>query len=666
MTSTPPTPSDWRQRVEQELGPGRDFERALVTRTLEGLSVAPLYTEEDRRGESAATRRTGDWAITQGTEHPDPRTANRRLLDELQQGATGAFIELGAEARGIPSDPRCDVPGARVRWLHDMEALLDGVYLDAVPIAFGTNANGVPLGSTFLALAEERKLDAATLEVHLGMDPIASFARDGVLPGDMVDARRELCLLAGHSRMHLDRARSLAVDAGVWHRAGAHAVQELGFAAAGFIEMLRWLEEDGLPPSAAHSEFVWRMDLGRDVFTEIAKLRAARAMHARIMGAAGVDVATPLKLHVTTSARNLATRDPWSNMLRATLGTFAGAAGGADLITVLPFDAALGDPSPLGRRNARNTQLVLAAESRLEHVGDPARGSYFIEARTDELARAAWKLMGEIERDGGMTAALNSGRIADELGASRDALTDQLSRRVRPVVGVSVFPAPEDQPSSDAAPAEAGGDAEHVARVKARGDLVLGSVDSLAHGVRAASSGATLDEIGGALVRGARATMAPMMLMREASVFEDLADAADRMDRRPTVFLAALGRPAEHGARATFASQLFSAGGVGVETGTGADSAEDLAAAFTASGAQFACIVGTDDAYDEHAEATAGALAGAGARRVLLARKAKDGDDALLAAGLSGHIFAGCDARAVLADLLESEGAVLAAMEVNA
>ncbi|MEM1450648.1 MAG: methylmalonyl-CoA mutase family protein [Planctomycetota bacterium] len=671
MTTTFPThdPTEWRRRVEGEIGPDRDFERALVARTLEGLAIAPLYTPEDvpasAAGTAATSPRGGGWTIAQRVDDASAVAANARLLEDLENGATGVAIELSRTAHGLASEDE-QQGGVDVRSITDLDALLGDVYLDAIPIAFGTNANGLPLAATLVALCGERDVDPARVQAHLGMDPIAALAADGALPGDMDDARRELHELVEHSRAHLDGARSLAVDAGVWHRAGGHAVLELGYALAGFVETLRWLEEKGLPPSAAHSEFVWRMDVGQDVLDGIAKLRAARALHARVLGSAGVERATPLVLHATTSERALARRDPWTNMLRGTLGTIAATVGGADLVTTLPFDAerefsgAQSGSSALGRRNARNTQLVLERESRLDHVGDPARGAYAIEARTDALARAAWDLMRDLERGGGLLAALRSGRIMDELGAARDALRSDLAKRKRSVVGVSAFPAPQDLDG----PADSAAAPQRAEPSAARGSVVVGSIDSFGHAVEAAAAGATLEALGSALVRGAPESVDPLPRFREASVFEDLAEAADRMDRRPKVFLACVGPLAAHGARATFATHLFHAGGLDVEQSAPDLDADALASAFSASGAPFACLCATDDGYAEHAQELCRALDAAGARSILIARKAASDDDALRAAGLAGYVHLGCDAEAVLRGLLELEGAVLGAEEV--
>ncbi|MEM1179482.1 MAG: methylmalonyl-CoA mutase family protein, partial [Acidobacteriota bacterium] len=160
---------------------------------------------------------------------PSPGQANRDLLEDLNEGATGCAIELGRAAKGLDSEGAGATEGGiDVRDLATLEKLLDGVYLDAIPIAFESNANGLALAATFAALCAERGVDVNECQVQLAFDPVAALARDGALPGDMTDARAELVKLASHSRVHWNRGTSLAVDAGVWHRAGGHAAQELG------------------------------------------------------------------------------------------------------------------------------------------------------------------------------------------------------------------------------------------------------------------------------------------------------------------------------------------------------------------------------------------------------------------------------------------------------
>ncbi len=641
MTTThSPTPEDWRARVERELGPDRDFEQALVSRTLEGIDVQPLYTAAGAPSEApagAVSPRGGGWTIAQRVGHPSPKEANQHLLADLAGGANGCLIQTAGADGGV-----------ELEWIHDLDQLLDGVYLEAIPIAFGTNGGALPLAAQLSALCAERDVAPEAVEAHLGMDPFATLAAQGSLPGDLTDARREACELAGHAALHMGRSRALAVDASPWYRAGGHAVQELGYALAAYAEVLRWLTSAGMSPEDADAQLVWRFDVGHDLVTEVAKLRALRLLHAKVLGAFGAVEAAPLVLHATTSPRGLARRDHWTNMLRTTLGAFAASMGGADLITTLPHDRSLGTPSALGRRNARNIQLVLAREARLDHVGDPARGAYAFEARTDALARGAWDLMQGIEAEGGFGAALTAGGVDEALRGSRESLIAELSTRRRPVVGVSVFPPTEDAEPPDQHPLEDPDRDARRARLAARGDVVLGPVDDLPHAIRAAAAGATLEEIGEGLVRGAPLQRPPLPSFREAAVFEDLAPpGADA----PAAFLACLGPLSAHSARSAFAEDLLRAGGFSVARSEPDLGPEALGEAFHASGAQVACVCAGKGADAQLEEATCTSLRAAGARFILLARRPSGGEEGVDAAGHTGHIFAGCDAATILEDL---------------
>ncbi|MEC8512658.1 MAG: methylmalonyl-CoA mutase family protein [Planctomycetota bacterium] len=505
-----PTPEDWKQRVESELGEGVSFDEALLTRTLEGITLEPLYAGRPAlaTGEGAMPR-GGGWAVAPRVAHPSPRVANGHVLEHLEGGASGIEIDLSSVTLADAEDVR---------------RLLDGVLLDAIPIAFTSHADALPVAALLRACIEERGTALAAVELHLGMDPFATLVRDGALPGDMDDARSELLRLALEGREAMARTRVAVADGSTWHRVGADAALELGLATASFVEGLRWLEEGGLDAAAAQEQYVWRVDLDADVFGGIAKCRAARALHARVLGAAGADEVSPLVLHATTSPRVITARDAWTNMLRGTLGTFAGAAGGADLITALPFDAALAgdgeEPSPLARRVARNTQLVLQMESRLDHVGDPAGGGFYVESRTDELARLAWAVLQEIEAAGGMSAAVASGLVDGLLDASRDRLVAAYRDGSRELVGVTAFPPPEGAEAPRPAPMDDVEEAAaaRAARIEARGHMALGSIDDLEHATRAAAAGATRSEIGAALVRGASTTRGAVELVREETL----------------------------------------------------------------------------------------------------------------------------------------------------
>ena len=231
------------------------------------------------------------------------------------------------------------------------------------------------------------------------------------------------------------------VDALPYHEAGGTDAEELGCALAAGLEYLRAMRAAGLPADAAFGQLEFRYAATADQFATIAKLRAARRVWARVAQQCGVtSEAGGQWQHAVSSWSMLTRRDPWNNILRATLACFAAGVGGADAITVAPFDAAIGQPDRLARRVARNVHALLVEESHVARVIDPAGGSWYVEDLTEQLAAKAWAWFQEIERSGGLRAALAAGLIADRLAASREERRDALARRREAITGVSEFP----------------------------------------------------------------------------------------------------------------------------------------------------------------------------------------------------------------------------------
>ena len=207
-------------------------------------------------------------------------------------------------------------------------------------------------------------------------------------------------------------------DGRVIHDAGGSEVQELAFVLAAGVAYLRALEGAGVALEDAQGMVYARLSRRCRSVPDLAKFRALRLLWARIEQACGL-APKPLFIAADTAWRMLTQRDPYVNMLRATMATFSAGLGGANAITVLPHTLALGLPDPFARRVARNTQLVLLEESNLAKVSDPAAGSGGIEALTQQLCEAAWSLFQEIEKAGGVFAALEQNLIQRKVAATR-------------------------------------------------------------------------------------------------------------------------------------------------------------------------------------------------------------------------------------------------------
>ena len=553
----------------------------------------------------------GGWDIRQRHTRTDAETANREILADLEMGVRSVWLTLGEDALPI----------------SQLAAALDGVYLDLAPVVLDAGGESGPAAEELLRLYDA--LEAGTSPApggNLGADPLGYAARTG-----RYERLDELAGVAGELAVRCDRERpqlrACTVDALPYHEAGATPAQELGCSLATGVAYLRQLTAAGLSVEAACAQLEFRYSASADQFLTIATLRAARRLWARVVQVCGAggspadersagqaarqwagDPALGQRQHAVTSPVMMTRRDPWVNMLRTTVASLGAGVGGADALTVLPFDEALGQSDAFARRIARNTSNILVEESHLAGVIDPAGGSWYVERLTGEVADAAWSWFQEIERAGGMGAALRGGLVGERIEEAWAERSRSLARRKEPVTGVSEFPNLSESPlEREPAPQRPGGGLPRVRRddgfeaLRARSDAHL------------AASGA-----------------------------------------RPRLFVAALGGAAEHTARVSFATNLFQAGGVEPVHDPETVDAETAGEAFARSGATVACLCSSDARYAEEAAGVAGALKEAGAERVLLAgRPDEEQQETFRQAGVDEFVYAGSDAVAVLTSLLD-------------
>ncbi|MFD9434247.1 methylmalonyl-CoA mutase subunit beta [Streptomyces sp. NPDC060002] len=562
---------------------GRDVsdaaaEEALSTALEDGLHLRPLYSAHDGapdpglpgfapfvRGGRAEGNSVGGWDVRQ--QH----TTGGAVLADLENGVTSLWLLLGDG--GIP--------------VTSLGRVLDGVFLDLAPVVLDAGSDVESAAQELLRLYEERGIAGEAARGNLGADPLGHEARTG--------RTYDFAPVAGLARTCAEAypgLRALTVDALPYHEAGGSAAQELGCSMATAVAYLRELTEAGLPVELACAQLEFRYAATADQFLTVAKLRAARRLWARVTEVCGTPVGQVQ--HAVTSPVMMARRDPWVNMLRTTVATLAAGVGGADAVTVLPFDHSLGRPDDFARRIARNTSTILIEESHLSRVVDPAGGSWYVERLTDELAHAGWEFFQRIERTGGQAAGLRSGRIGQDLATTWKARSAKLAKRREPVTGVSEFPDLAERPVERApAPAPRSGGLPRVRRdesyerLRARSDAHFAATGS-----------------------------------------------------RPRVYLAALGPAAAYTARVGFAANLFQAGGIEPVTD----------GPFADSGATEAVLCSSDALYEEQAATRAKELRDAGASHVFLAGRPGQYP------GVDAYVFAGCDAVAVLSAALDRMG----------
>ena len=424
------TREDWRKLVDGVLK-GGPFEK-LVARTYDGLSIQPIYERAHDAavipGRAAAT----PWQIMQRVDHPDAATANKQALHDLENGANGlALVFAGASgAHGYGLEP---TPAALAR-------ALDGIYLDAgIAIEFQIGLHARDMGKHFADLLAARKIAPGSVNVRFGFDPIGGSAVRGGNQGTWDSTAKVFGeKITGLAKLGF-RGPFAPAYGRVIHNAGGSEAQELAFVLASGVAYLRALEATGMALDDARHMIYARLSADADQFMTLAKFRALRRLWAGVEQGCGLTPA-PLFVAAETAWRMLTQRDPYVNMLRATVATFAAGLGGANSVTVLPHTLALGLPDGLARRIARNTQLILLEESNLDKVSDPAAGSGGIEDLTTHLCEAAWTQFQEIERAGGVFAALEQNLIQKKVAAVKAARDANLARRKEVLTGASEFP----------------------------------------------------------------------------------------------------------------------------------------------------------------------------------------------------------------------------------
>jgi methylmalonyl-CoA mutase len=667
----PVSKSEWIEKVEADLK-GASY-AGLRSAAPGGPELEPLYTAEDvvglldpglpgivpyLRGASPL----GGWAIRQEYDETRPDVCKEMIRQDAERGVEALWLRLG---------PR---RGCRVLTIDELDELLSAVDLRKASVCVDGGSDALAVASGFLAVAKRRGVGYGELEGGFGFDPIGLLAAEGCIQGGLHARTAELRDLAMWCSNHAPGLRAANVSSDPYDGGGASIVQELAYTIATGIEYLRQLTDAGLSVDAAARQIGFSYAVSSDFFAQVAKLRAARWLWAKVVLSAGGEAGSAaMHIHCRTSRFTKTRLDPWVNMLRVTAECTAAVLGGAQSIATLPFDCVIGSADELARRVARNTQVVLREESHLGKVADPAGGSWFVERLTSDLARAAWDELRSIEAGGGVVQALGSGKMVDAIHGVADEREKILSKRKAALVGVSEFPNLRE----DAIERASVSDKELQALLKASLEsLDLGAnrdrLLAVARAVKdegrapgaltetcveATSNGADMYSVATVLQHGQPDFhVEPILQWRESEIWERQRERSDRQEPRPMAFLANLGPISSHTARATWAQNLLAAVGIDAVTSDGFEAADALAAAWKSSATGLAVICGSDADYETMLEPAVEALKKAGCDLVLVAGRPGERESAIRELGASEFIFVGADVLSVMTRVLDAMG----------
>jgi methylmalonyl-CoA mutase len=525
---------DWEKKIREDLK-GADYDQKLLWRTNDEMVFRPYYRKEDLselkyldtlpghypfvRGKKVSNN---DWEIRQNIIVRSFSTANKTALALLEKGITSPGFIL---KETIPETEK------------HLEKLLTGIDLQTTPLHFFIDSNDYSILKLLSVLIREKGLNPVLIKGSLNLDPLGFLFRTGRFRQDQkrdTDALKKAIEFASSA---LPSFRILTVNAGIFHNAGASISQELAFALAAGTEYLALLTEAGLTVDEIVPRMGFHFSAGTEYFREIAKLRAARLLWSVItehFSSRNTD-ASAMYIHSSTSEWATTIYDPYNNMLRATTGTMSAVLGGADSVSVTPFDQATGIPGDFGERIARNTQIILKEEAYLNKVVDPGAGSYYIEKLTGIISEHAWELFRETEKNKGILNAFKNGMIQETIENHARKRLDDVAQRKEALLGINQYP-----------------------DLSERASWKLNLVEDDIHPGKQNALFAK-----------------PLKKIRAAAELENLRLKTEKAEKRPVAFLLTFGDPFMRRQRAGFSAGLFTCGGFSVIVNTGFHNIDD-------------------------------------------------------------------------------------------
>ena len=597
----PVSTQEWKAKVEADLK-GAPFDKKLVWKTPEGFNVQPMYRAEDIEGLSTleslpgefpfvrGTRDNNNWLIRQEIIADNAAEANRKAVEVLGKGVNSLCFMV--------EEPTHET----------VETLLKDIDVAAVELNFCCcNCKAVEFGKALAAYLCEKGLEKA-FNGSINFSPMVKALKKGEpFSGDIADMAVELY----NAVKEVPNLRIFAVNSKMLSNAGAYIYQESGYALAWGAQWLTMLTDKGLSIDEVAPRVQFNMGISSNYFMEMAKFRAVRMLWAQIVKAynPSCDCVCRQNVNASTSRFNQTIYDAHVNLLRSQTAAMSAALAGVDSITVVPFDAPYKTPDDFSERIARNQQLLLKEESHLDKVTDPAGGSYYVETLTVNIAREAWKLFLDVDKNGGFLAEINNGNIQKAVRETAERRLTDVARRKEILLGTNQYPNINE---------------------KAADKIVF------AAGANPCCCADKCEVNANALPND-----------RAASQFEALRLATEHSGKRPKVFMLTIGNLAMRLARAQFSGNFFGCAGYEIIDNNGFATVEEGVAAAVEKKADVVVLCSSDDEYAEYAPAAFKALNG---RAQFVVAGAPECMEALKAEGINDFIHVRVNVLDVLRD----------------
>ncbi|MDP4292043.1 MAG: methylmalonyl-CoA mutase family protein [Bacteroidota bacterium] len=611
------TTAEWEAKIREDLK-GADYEKKLVYETYEGIKLKPYYRADDLSSLSYLKSNPGeypylrgnhsncnDWEIRQDVDEADVDKANAIAVDALKRGATSIGFNV-----------------EKVVAAKDLKALINNIDLENTFLHFYSSPNYVEFARLLVQVLKSSGVEVSKVKGSLDFDPISYLLLYGDFyesqEVDMAQAAELLALVSAE----LPGFKAITINGDFFHNAASNSVQEIAFSLNSAVEYISFLTDAGFFVDVISKHMTLCLGIGSNYFMEIAKIRAARYLWARIIEQYKPvsEEARKVYIHCNTSIWNKTIYDPYVNLLRSTTEVMSAAIAGADSITAMPFDIAYKDSDEFSQRIARNQQVILKEEAYLDKTVDPAAGSYYLESLTDALIADAWKQFLACQEKGGMIEAIKTGYIQHEIGRIAIIKGKDIATRKASILGTNQYPNSLEK--------------------------MLDKVEEEEDYEDEVSEVEDEDE----------PTYEPLFLFRGAEDYEDLRLATEAYvtdgNKCPKVFLLTIGNLAMRKARAGFSNGFFGVAGFQVLDNPGFATVEEGVKAALSSHANVVVICSSDEEYADYAPAIAKKIKNVNDQMiVLVAGYPKEIVDSLKASGVDDFIHVRMNVLEFLNDL---------------
>ncbi len=697
-----PSYDEWKEKVTTDLK-GAPFEKKLITKTYEDIDLQPIYTSKDIeslpqtnnkpgfsdliRGTKASGYLGKGWEVCQELPYGDAEEFNEALKHDLEHGQNSINIvldsatQLGIDADYAQSNQVGDC-GLSVSGLNSFTRALKDIEITKYPLHIHAGFSSIPMLMLLSAYSRQNSINLQKVTGSVEADPLSYLVSIGKLPTTLKFTFNRMKLATEWAIENASQLKTIGVSGIPYSSAGASSVQELAFVMATAVQYIEEMLERVLTIDEVAKNIRLTFAIGPNYFMEIARLRAARLIWSNIIDAyGGSDESKKIDIHGRTAIYNQTMYDPYVNMLRTTTEAFSAVVGGVDSLHTNTFNESFAIPDSFARRVARNTQIILNEESHLSELIDPAGGSFYVEKLTDEVAKAAWIEFQKIDDLGGMIEALKANYPQEAIDKVVGIRNKDLRKRKNSIVGTNNYCNTKEKKPVTQLPnfAEfhkkrsdylqkhrvAGESDKHNSVIEKLNKMVdTSSTDLIEIGTDALLEGATLGEISHAARATADESLSinTLRLHRAAQLFEELKEDTFSYEKshgyKPKIFLATMGALKQFKARADFSRAFFEVAGFDVIYPNGFSENNEAVKAAVESRANAVVICSTDENYpaivpplvkgikDKNTSVT-----------MVLAGYPKDQVESHKKSGVDEFIFLGCDAYAVLSELLTKIGA---------